>query len=463
MFGLHLRTLVPVVTAAVLLLSFPSPHAARAMPTSVAVIACENLAAAIDGNTADATTAQDYANACALRLPPTGAASIQSLEQGIGDSDGALEVSELAPYDALDNNRIDSGCTYQAVYLNHTRDYAGCVLIVFALVDGENPVTLDLPAGLASIESQGAADAICQFEPSGGTPLVDDEDCTNTIPANGDGIVVFRILNDTATDGQTLTVHIQQEAVEQADDIHVSNETRNSANPDLDGDGVATVADNCPYAPNSAQTNTDDAPLTTPGVVPIDTSIPNGDALGDACDPDMDNDGRDNDQEINGDDPSPPGGCLAQTDPLLRDSDGDRVTDAAECRMGSDPANPASLPVIGADADHDGLGDFFEATIGSSPNAFDTDGDGISDGIEFKGYNTSPLIVDTDGDGCTDGQEIASVDSYSAVNSLDLKLVASSFALPLRPAIDINKDGQINSLDLQLVARQFAPSACDVD
>src|SRR5215207_7605917 len=50
---------------------------------------------------------------------------------------------------------------------------------------------------------------------------------------------------------------------------------------DVDGDGILNVNDNCPTAPNGSQLNTD---LQNPA-----PGVP-GDALGDACDPDDDND-----------------------------------------------------------------------------------------------------------------------------------------------------------------------------
>src|SRR5687767_832401 len=51
---------------------------------------------------------------------------------------------------------------------------------------------------------------------------------------------------------------------------------------DLDGDGILNVNDNCPTTPNGSQLNTD---TQHPAA-----GVP-GDALGDACDPDDDNDG----------------------------------------------------------------------------------------------------------------------------------------------------------------------------
>jgi len=54
--------------------------------------------------------------------------------------------------------------------------------------------------------------------------------------------------------------------------------------PDQDMDGVGDALDNCPLVPNPDQTNTD-AALQAAGASVV------GDSLGDACDPDDDNDG----------------------------------------------------------------------------------------------------------------------------------------------------------------------------
>jgi plastocyanin/N-acetylneuraminic acid mutarotase len=229
-----------------------------------------------------------------------------------------------------------------------------------------------------------------------------------------------------------------------------------------DGDGIPSDADNCPSVFNPSQTNTDAAPLLTSGA-PADASRPRGDALGDACDPDDDNDGMPDVAEPSlgpghahhADCPS----TTADTNPLALDTDGDRIADGAECMLGSDPATAGPI-TIGTDSDSDGVPDALEATLGSNPNAADSDADGALDGIEVRGYRTSPTSTDTDGDGCSDGREIASVDGSSAVNSLDLLLVAQRFSRTDQPVHDVNKSGGINSLDLQLVARNFAPSAC---
>ena len=233
-----------------------------------------------------------------------------------------------------------------------------------------------------------------------------------------------------------------------------------------DGDGIAGATDNCPFDANADQKNTDNTPLVTVGA-PNDVTVANSDLLGDVCDPDIDNDGLANALEGS---IGPTGAnhalCLSatgNTDPLKSDTDGDRVLDGAECALGSDPTNAASkpaLPTAANDPDRDGLSTSFELSIGSDPTKTDTDGDGIPDGVEYKGYNTSPTVVDTDGDGCPDGREIASLDGNTLVNSLDLLLIANRFNRRDLPVQDVNKDGVINSTDLALVARNFNGTLC---
>jgi len=112
---------------------------------------------------------------------------------------------------------------------------------------------------------------------------------------------------------------------------------------DADGDGVTDIQDNCPQDTNPNQLDTD------------------SDSMGDACDPDDDNDG---------------------------------LSDSLESSIGTDP--------LDADTDNDGLTDYEEVVWdgyvsylpGSDPNPLvaDTDGDGFKDGMEdTAGYN--PLLA----------------------------------------------------------------------
>jgi len=79
-----------------------------------------------------------------------------------------------------------------------------------------------------------------------------------------------------------------------------------------------------------------------------------------------------------------------------QDSDQDGVPDGLEAVLGTDPNNPdsgieqlpkptpPSKPVPAQDTDKDGLPDGLEAVLGTDPNNPDSDGNGITDGEQFK-------------------------------------------------------------------------------
>ncbi len=85
-----------------------------------------------------------------------------------------------------------------------------------------------------------------------------------------------------------------------------------------------------------------------------------------------------------------------RTDPTNADSDGDGLSDGVEVlNDGTDPND--------ADSDEDGLSDADEVLVyGSNPRTFDTDGDGIGDGMElahgFDPRNPADGAADGDGD-----------------------------------------------------------------
>ncbi len=231
------------------------------------------------------------------------------------------------------------------------------------------------------------------------------------------------------------------------------SDTCHGAPPDADGDGVTDANDNCPSVANAGQQNNDRNFINLhPMKIIDDLTAPNSDTLGDACDPDDDNDGVPDATETS----IGPGelnhaacpSASTDTDPLKLDTDGDRVTDGAECAMGTDPASAASKPTQMQCAAHLGV------TI-----AADSDGDGVRDGIEFCYYGTNPNSVNTDGDGCGDAREISSIDGNMTVNSTDLQQVATAFGPSTSSQyivdFDADKNGTINSTDLQFVAARF--------
>jgi hypothetical protein len=237
---------------------------------------------------------------------------------------------------------------------------------------------------------------------------------------------------------------------------------------DGDCDAITDAGDNCPAAPNGSQQNTDRdfIDLHVYGKMFDDTTVLNSDGVGDACDPDADNDGIPNQTERY----LAPGqpyhsactSASANTDPAKLDTDGDGFTDRAECGLGTDPASALSKPPVfytSGDTDHDMLPDALEASIGTDPTKPDTDGDKLNDGVEFLYYGSDPLSPNTDGDICSDGKEASSLNADTKVNSTDQLIVAQSFGAKGGPKyvldFDVNKDANINSTDLLIQAKVF--------
>ncbi len=63
------------------------------------------------------------------------------------------------------------------------------------------------------------------------------------------------------------------------------------------------------------------------------------------------------------------------------------------------------LPALAADRDGDGLKDADEALLATDPSNPDSDGDGITDGVEYFELFTDPLNADSDNDGVPDGED----------------------------------------------------------
>lgn len=104
------------------------------------------------------------------------------------------------------------------------------------------------------------------------------------------------------------------------------------------------------------------------------------------------------------------------------DSDGDELPDAYEIAVGLNPESAAGDDGAAGDPDGDGVPNSDEYFFGTNPKVADTDGDGLSDGVETgtgvwvdaSNRGTNPLSPDSDNDGIPDGAE-----DYAAANGSD--------------------------------------------
>ncbi len=119
---------------------------------------------------------------------------------------------------------------------------------------------------------------------------------------------------------------------------------------------------------------------------------------------------------------------------------------------------------------YDGMSMAFMVGYGSDPLVADTDGDGISDGVEVNTYGSDPRLTDTDADGLSDAQEATLGTSLSNPDSdgdglLDGWEVANSFNPLSTPGsgesgVDTDGDGLSN---LQEQAAGSNPRNADSD
>jgi hypothetical protein len=205
---------------------------ASADATAVRTVSCPLLAGAIDGDTTNASGGvADLLAACGYIAPgdPTipGPAlqpgTVVGLARTLGDKDSILEPSDLDSIDPLDGNQMREDCNSTAPF------FPFCITLVFTFVNDERPVTIDNPSGLVTLQSPATTDFTCSTD---GATLVDDNDCSDVVPANGDGVVIFHNFNAAQPAGADrsntpITTFVRQEDVEQSFNTNVTGAPNN--------------------------------------------------------------------------------------------------------------------------------------------------------------------------------------------------------------------------------------------
>lgn len=93
-------------------------------------------------------------------------------------------------------------------------------------------------------------------------------------------------------------------------------------------------------------------------------------------------------------------------DVFIYETEDEEIVDEIEVNVGDEIIDDAVLFGEPVDSDNDNLSDDKEKELGTNPNNWDSDSDGLGDGEEVNVWKTNPLNSDTDGDSYSDGSEV---------------------------------------------------------
>ncbi|XP_071447351.1 cartilage oligomeric matrix protein [Hetaerina americana] len=192
---------------------------------------------------------------------------------------------------------------------------------------------------------------------------------------------------------------------------------------DADNDGIPNHPDNCPLVSNPDQKDTDedggdkqgDACDNCPKVANSKQEDQDRDGIGDACDPDIDNDGIPNESD----------NCPKKANPDQQDKDRDGLGDV--CDNCPNTPNPYQ-----EDSDKDLIGDACDSNV-------DRDRDGIQDNIDNCPKTPNSDQLDTDKDGLGDACDL-DIDGDGIPNEKDNCRLAYN---PNQEDVDRNHVGDI--------------------
>ncbi len=248
--------------------------------------------------------------------------------------------------------------------------------------------------GTISIISSGVGAAAIN---DNGTPSDPADDTVDYVPANdyqGNDIVIYEICDsDGDCDQAQILINVgdclsspnadcDDDGVNNNDEVNLGSDPLDPCDPnidalgtnDCDNDGLSndeeTLAGTDNDNPDTDGDGINDGNEVDAGSDPTNPCDPDIDAL---ASNDCDGDGLTNEEEED-----------ADTDNNDPDTDDDGVNDGDEVDGGSDPLNPCDpnpgLPED--DCDNDGLTNGEEDLLGTDPGDSDTDDDGITDGVE---------------------------------------------------------------------------------